>query len=130
MKTKLQILLFLILCFCLVGSTTQLKAESTPAVTTSNNAPSESYLKSAEGYIKTEKASLAVTMEYDVLRAPRSVLPSTELWKDPTMPEDDWSNANNVGAPVADATLPIVFSIFVLYLIYRSTTTSKRRNNF
>ena len=122
------------LCFSMVTVfTVQLKAEpgkSETAPVINTEAPSKEYLNSAEGYIKTERASLAVNREYDVFFSPQGLLPSTELWKDPTMPEEDWSNANNVGAPIADATLPIVFSIFILYLIYRSTTTSRRRNNF
>ncbi|MBB4036666.1 hypothetical protein GGR21_002572 [Dysgonomonas hofstadii] len=129
MKTKLQILLFFILCFFMMGSIVHLKAESIETITTSS-VPSEEYLKSAEDYLKSEKASIAVSSRYDVLRAPQGLLRAADLWEDPTMPFTDSSGEGNVGAPIASATLPIVFSIFVIYLIYRTTTTSRRKNNF
>jgi len=111
--------------------TIDIKAESSESASnTTSNVPSQDYLKTAEGYIKLEKASLAGTDKYDVFLAPRGVMSGAELWKDPTMPEEDWSPGGNMGAPIADATLPIVFSIFVIYLIYRNTTTSRRKNNF
>lgn len=134
MKTKLQILLFLILCLGMtVIPVDQLRAESSKGSTAakiSSKAPSEEYINSAEGYIKTERSSLAVNDKLDIFNAPRGLFSVPDMWDDPTMSEEEWTNGANMGAPIASASLPIVFSIFVLYLIYRSTTTSRKRNNF
>lgn len=110
-----------------------LKAEPTKGSSTaaiSSKAPSEEYINSAEGYIMRERTSLAVNETFDAFNAPMTMFRASNMWQDPTMPESGWSNPGNVGAPIADSTLPIVLSIFVLYLIYRGTTTSRKRNNF
>jgi len=134
MKTKLQILLFLMLCLGMTAlPVMDIKAEPTKgssAPTISSKAPSEEFMNSAESYIMKERTSLAVNETFDAFNAPMTMFRVSDMWKDPTMPETGWSNPGNVGAPIADSSLPIVLSIFVLYLIYRSTTTSRKRNNF
>lgn len=128
MKTKLQILLFLVLFFCsTLPFETIRSAEDTPAATSTKELPSSSYLQ-------REKRSIASDTESSALASPaRGLLTrsGSKTWEDPFLPGDgEWSNGNNTGAPIGDASLPIVLSILFLYMIYRGVSTSKRRNNF
>lgn len=128
MKTKLQILVFLILFFCLTVPLQLVQsAEEAPVITTTKELPSNSYLK-------REKRSIASDTETSALAAPaRGLLAraGNATWEDPFLPGDnEWSNPGNVGAPIGDLSLPIILSMLFLYIIYRGVSTSRRRNNF
>lgn len=125
MKTKLRILMFLTLFFCLTIPSVSIQAEEildAPVIT--NDLPSTSYLKK-------EKRSIASETQTSALAAPaRGFLAKSSSWEDPFLPgEDEWSNPGNVGAPIGDISLPIILSILFLYMVYRGVTTSRRRNN-
>jgi hypothetical protein len=127
---KLQILLVLMLLSCLWMPSGMLGAAGSsdaPVISNSSELPSASFLK-------MEKRSLASTVETASLSAPMRGFTtfSSGGWQDPYLPgaDGEWSNAANVGAPVGDATWPIIVSILVLYLIYRSVAVSRKRNNF
>lgn len=125
MKTKLRILMFLTLFFSLMIPMVSIHAEEMlESPTISTDLPSASYLKK-------EKRSIASDTQTSALAAPaRGFLARSSNWQDPFLPgEDEWSNPGNVGAPIGDASLPIVLSILFLYLIYRGVSTTRRRNN-
>jgi len=135
MKTKLYILLLIIFSFTQVMvSGGLLRAEGeTKIKVNSSGAPSEEYLNSAEGYIKKGKASLATDKDINIVKTQKGIVTLADTWSDPTFPgneDGDGGNMGNIPGPIADATWPIVFSIFILYLIYKGATTSRRRNNF
>lgn len=128
MKTKLQILAFLILAFCLIVPLQLVQsAEDVPAITTTNELPSSSYLR-------REKRSIASDTETSALAAPARGLLSragNKTWEDPFLPGNgESSNSGNVGAPIGDLSLTIILSMLLLYIIYRGVSTSRRRNNF
>ncbi|MBK5720037.1 hypothetical protein JGH11_04050 [Dysgonomonas sp. Marseille-P4677] len=128
MKTKLQILVFLMLSFCLTVPLESIHSvEEAPVITTTKELPSSSYLK-------REKRSIVSETETSALAAPARGLLSragSKEWTDPFLPGDgEWSNPGNVGAPIGDISLPIILSILFLYMIYRGVSTSRRRNNF
>ncbi len=136
MKTKLlRILLLIVLTITgMIMSSESLWAdeptitsESMPVISSSTELPSSSYLM-------REKRSIASTTETASLSAPMrrfTTLSSSTSWEDPYLPgaEGEWSNPGNVGAPVGDATWPILVSILILYMIFRGVTVSRRRNN-
>ncbi|MDH6308467.1 hypothetical protein M2451_000778 [Dysgonomonas sp. PFB1-18] len=122
MKTKLQILLFLMLSLCLTVVPTVVSAAD-------SEKPVTFKATEAEKFMQEEKTSLVYTKSISMISEQEGFLSASEGWQDPFLPETDWSNPGNVGAPIGDTTLPIIFSIFVLYLIYRGVTTSRRRNN-
>ena len=122
MKTKLQILLLLVLIF---GSTyvPSVKASTerdAPIVT--SEAPSTVYLQEAKRSLGNNTTTSASASAYEGL------LDAANSWKDPFLPGDESSDPGNVGAPIGDFSLPIAISILLLYLLYRRTTISRRRN--
>lgn len=130
MKTKLQILLFLtLLSSLIVVPTVPAKAGTeAPILSGSSDLPSSSYLK-------REKRSIANTLESSSLIMPTmSLMSAGDAWQDPFLPGQDGESSypGNVGSagPIGDASLPIILSILLLYIIYRGVTTSRRRNNF
>jgi hypothetical protein len=125
MKTKLRILLFLTLFFCLTIFSVSIYADEAP------NAPVITKDLPSTEYLKIEKRSIASDTETSALAAPaRGYLTRSSNWEDPYLPgENDWSNPGNVGAPIGDVSLPVILSILFLYMIYRGVTTSRRRNN-
>lgn len=125
MKTILRILIFLIIIGCFSFTSTPLRADEGTTPINSTELPSTAFLKK-------EKRSIAATENSSALVAPMmGVLSASNGWKDPFLPGDgEWSNPGNVGAPIGDISLPIIFSILILYLIYRRVSTSRRRNNF
>lgn len=128
MKTKLQILVSLVLFFSLAMAFQPVHSEEeAPVVTATKELPSNSYLK-------REKRSIASDTETSALAAPaRGLLArsGSKTWEDPFLPGDDeWSNPGNVGAPIGDISIPMILSILFLYMIYRGVSTSRRRNDF
>ncbi|MDR2954298.1 MAG: hypothetical protein LBV43_04380 [Prevotella sp.] len=127
MKAKLQILLFLMLIFCLnIITVAPVMADTEVPVVSSDELPSSSFLKK-------EKRSIANTLESSSLIMPTvGLLSAGESWKDPFLPGWESSDPGNVGStgPIGDASLPIIFSFLLLYLIYRGVSTSRRKNQF
>lgn len=130
MKTKLQILMFLMLLSALIViPAVSVKADTeAPILSGSSELPSSSYLK-------REKRSIANTLESSSLIMPTmGIMAAGDSWQDPFMPGENGESSypGNVGSsgPIGDISLPIVISIFLLYLIYRGVTTSRRRNSF
>lgn len=131
MKTKLQILLFLILLSSLivVPSTYVSAADETdiPILSSDGELPSTSYYK-------REKRSIVNTLETSSFITPMNgMLSAGEVWKDPFLPGQDGDSSfpGNVGdkGPIGDVSLPIIMSILLIYLIYRGVSTSRRKTN-
>lgn len=95
--------------------------------------PLNSELPSTAFY-KKEKRSIYNTLESSSFIMPvNGMMSAGEGWKDPFLPGEDWETSfpGNVGdkGPIGDVSLPIIISIFLIYLVYRGVTTSRRRNN-
>jgi len=115
--------MLVMLFFSLTTLPLPVKADTELPVIT-NELPSMSYLKK-------EKRSIASTTESSPMIAPINGILSANSWTDPYLPGDgEWSNPGNVGAPIGDLSLPILFSFLVIYFIYRGATTSRRKSNF
>lgn len=129
MKTKLQVLLLILFAFFVIVPTGSIKANNEiPVYSGSSDLPSSSYLK-------REKRSIANSLESSSLIMPsKGLFAAGDAWQDPFKPGENGesSNPGNVGStgPIGDVSLPIVFSILLLYIIYRGVSTSRRRNNF
>lgn len=125
MKTKLKIFVLFIFSLCLIVPTLSLSAEE---VVTADMPIVSSELPSYSN-LQREKRSIAsasiVTLATPLQTAGRALNP----WVDPEMPTDGTGD-NNVGAPVGDVTFPVVLLAILIYFVYRSTSTSRRRNNF
>ncbi|MDU1890598.1 MAG: hypothetical protein E6767_07890 [Dysgonomonas sp.] len=125
MKTKLQILLFLMLSFCLSIPVLSLRAEE-PEI--SGELPSITFLKKEKRSIATSTTTAPLSSPIQSLRNARN----STGWND-DFEFDGTIKDENVGhpAPIGNATMPIVISIIVLYLMFRlrNTSTTKRRNN-
>lgn len=133
MKTKLQILMFLMIFSSLIVmpsvslNATDETENDIPVFSSGEDLPSSSYLK-------REKRSIANTLESSSFIMPTiGVLSAGENWKDPFLAAQDGESTwpGNVGdkGPIGGVSFPIVLSILLIYLIYRGVTTSRRRNN-
>ncbi|MDR1092090.1 MAG: hypothetical protein LBL79_13530 [Prevotella sp.] len=125
MKTKLKIFVLSVFSLCLVVPALSLSAE------TGGNADIPILSKELPSYanLQREKRSIAsakiVTLASPFKSPGRALSP----WVDPEMPTDGEGD-NNVGAPIGDVTLPVILLAILIYLVYRGTSTSRRRNNF
>lgn len=133
MKTKLQILVFLMIFSSLIVmplvslNATDETENDIPVFSSGEDLPSSSYLKK-------EKRSIANTLESSSFIMPTiGLLSAGENWKDPFLAAQDGESSwpGNVGdkGPIGSVSFPIVLSILLIYLIYRGVTTSRRRNN-
>lgn len=133
MKTKLQILLFLILLSSLiVVPSTYMSAADTddmdmPILSSEGELPSTSFYK-------REKRSIVNSLETSSFITPMNgLLSAGEKWEDPFMPGQDGDSSfpGNVGdkGPIGDVSLSIIISIIFVYLIYRRVSTSRRKTN-
>lgn len=116
------------LTLCLsIPAVSLIAEESLPEVTTSTELPSVTYLKKEKRSIAASTTTAPLSSPIQSLRSPRSG------WSDPDFEFGGSFEDGNMGtpAPIGDATLPIVISIVLLYVTYRyrTSTTSKRRNN-
>lgn len=126
---KKKLLIFVIMTFCSLAIFPELSAiraeEETEVATTSNELPSNTYLRN-------ERRSIASSYDGSMVATKQSL--RSGGWGDPTKPGDDdgWeeSNAGNVGGPIGNASLPIIISLVLLYFGYRRVTTSRRKNDF
>lgn len=126
---KKKLLIFVIMTFCSLAIFPELSAiraeEGTEVATTSNELPSNTYLRN-------ERRSIASSYDGSMVATKQSL--RSGGWGDPSKPGDgnDWeeSNGGNVGGPIGNASLPIIISLVLLYFGYRRVTTSRRKNDF
>lgn len=121
------------LFFCMITPVGVYAQDGLPSVTTSevpvltNELPSTSYLKK-------EKRSIANTTSTSAIVSSAQTFGTlSTTWDDPYMPgNEETSGAGNVGstAPLDSATLPIVLSILLLYIVYKGLCSSRKRNHF
>ena len=125
MKTKLKIFILFIFSLCMIVPVVSLSAEEVGSA----DMPIVSKELPSYANLQREKRSIAsaniVTLATPIQTAGRALNP----WVDPEMPTDGTGD-NNVGAPIGDVTLPVVLLAILIYFVYRSTSTSRRRNNF
>jgi hypothetical protein len=132
MKTKLRILVLSMLIFSLAGSHAA-DIRDAPVILSDGStvAPSSAYMM-------TQMKANATNTEYAALSAPKmgiiALAGSMGGIPDPFMPGTgdggETGGSSNVGEmPVGDVSLPIILSIIVLYTIYRSVTTSRRKGS-
>lgn len=131
MKKKLFILaLITFLLYTFIPGFSGVRAENEISTTTSNELPSNVFLQK-------EKRSLGADYGQSMLTTKQSIsaYSADDSWDDDSGwgagPGGGWgeSNEGSVGGPIGNATLPIIFSILILYLGYRRVTTSRRRND-
>lgn len=87
----------------------------------SSVAPSESFLKNNT---RTTEVSVSRSPMSSVSRAASPYAGSS--WDEIGPGDWEWSEPGNVGGPIGDATLPVVISILLLYIGFRTVSTSRR----
>lgn len=129
MKTKLFIFVLLITSLCWVMPTVSMRAadnDNLDMPILSKELPSYSNLQ-----LQREKRSVAGVQSLNATSNPlKGTGRAFWTWSDPEMPGQGGTGPGNVGAPIGDVTLPVVFLALFIYLLYRGATTTKRRNNF
>ena len=132
MKKKLFTLtLILSFFYTFLPNMSVLHAEEALSAGVSNELPSNAFLQK-------EKRSLGADYGQSMLTSKQAISPfSDDPWGGSGSgsgwdgPESGWGDGNsgNVAGPIGDITLPIIFSILILYLGYRRVSTSRRRND-
>lgn len=131
MKTKILVLLLFIGCVGFIFPITVVAAvnESESSVIVANPSssidPSESFLRN------NTRTTESVISRSPMSVTTKSVSPLSTSW-DELIPGGGWEEGDPgiVGGPLGDATLPVVISILLLYLGFRTVSTSRRKNRF
>lgn len=134
MKTKLLISFLLMTFISLSLPTVSVQgAETNPSPTSSFDMPVISEKSSQNSLMMSNYRSVvgaagtSTNSSVNIRRV--GGLRLTE-WTDPQKPTGDGSNPGNMGAPIGGVSLPVAFFALLIYFVYRSVSTSKRRNNF